>query len=177
MKLSLDKMTRAQRVATYVLPKALTLSVLPSVRVAILPNTTCLAVVVYGTHIGSTIGLALTTMTRSRLFLTPLLEQILVGILLGDAYIRRSNSKANPNINHKQGFVHLEYILWLNIMLSPICSLRPALRLRRDGSAFLDFTTRSLPCLVPLYNLFVRDGVKVITMALLDYITPVSLAY
>jgi hypothetical protein len=63
------------------------------------------------------------------------------------------------------------------MVLSPICSLRPALRLRRDATAFLDFTTRSLPCLVPLHNLFVRDGVKVITMALLDYITPVSLAY
>jgi len=111
MKLSLGKMTRAQRAATYVLPKALTISVLPSVRAPIKPDTTCLAVVVYGTHIGSTIGLALTTLTRSRLFLTPLLEQVLVGILLGDAYIRRPNAKANPNIHHKQGFVHLEYIL------------------------------------------------------------------
>jgi hypothetical protein len=63
------------------------------------------------------------------------------------------------------------------MQLSPILTQWPALRQRRDASFFLDFSTRSIPCLIPLYNLFIVDGAKIITMELIHWITPVSLAY
>lgn len=83
-------------------------------------SCTCLALVVYGTNIKSIIGYTLTPGQRAGLFLTPLLEQILVGILLGDGSILAGNS--NPIIIFKQRFIHIDYILHLALQLSPILS-------------------------------------------------------
>jgi hypothetical protein len=160
-------MSRTVRNGTYVLPKSITLPVLRKPLIPIVATTTCLAVVVYGTGLGPTLGYNLTNPVRTALFLTPLIEQILVGILLGDASLRRVNINGSPAIMFKQGFVHLEYILWVTMQLAPILTQWPSLRLRRDLSAFLDVTTRSLPCLTPIYNLFIISGVKTITMDLI----------
>jgi hypothetical protein len=175
--LNFSTMAPLLKEGTPVLPKSITLQVLRVPLTRIMATTTCLALVVYGTDIGSTMGYSLTNPMRAALFLTPLMEQILVGILLGDASLRRVNANGSPAIMFKQGFLHLEYILWVTMQLAPILTQWPSLRLRRDLSAFLDVTTRSLPCLDPIYNLFIVNGVKVITMDLIHWITPVSLAY
>jgi len=106
---SFSKMTSIEREASYVMPKARTIPVLKIVPAAIIPNTTSLAA--YGSSIGSTIGLKLSAPIRASLFLTAVLEQILVGILLGDASIRTPRINGHPGIAHVQGFIHLEYVL------------------------------------------------------------------
>jgi hypothetical protein len=108
--INLAKLTRAQREASYVLPKARTIPVLQVKLHSIPVNTTCLALVVYGTNLGSTMGYKLTKFELKSLMLSSIIEQILVGILLGDGSIRRL-FPANPTISFNQGFIHLEYIL------------------------------------------------------------------
>ena len=38
---------------------------------------------------------------------------VLVGLILGDANIRRPGKNGNPHIQFNQGFVHLEYVLFV----------------------------------------------------------------
>lgn len=121
VKMNFAKMTPAQREASYVIAKSRTITVLQLKLVVITASCTCLALVVYGTNIGSIIGYSLTPGQRAGLFLTPLLEQILVGILLGDGSIRRPGN-SNPIIIFKQRFIHIDYILHLALQLSPILS-------------------------------------------------------
>jgi hypothetical protein len=108
--MNLAKMTRAQREAFYTLPKARTIPLLRVKLQSIPVNTTCQALVPHGTNLGTTMGYKLTKFELQSLMLTPILEQILVGILLGDGSIRRPNP-GNPIVLFKQGFLHLEYIL------------------------------------------------------------------
>lgn len=117
--LNYGNMTPAQRLATYVIPKSRTIPVFRVKLLLIGANIMCTALVVYGTNLGSTIGFSLTAGARNGMYLTPLLEQILVGILLGDGSIRRPVNE-NPIIVFKQGFIHLDYILHLALQLSPI---------------------------------------------------------
>lgn len=175
--LSFHNMTRQQRESTYILPAARTIKVLQTPLTSIKPNTTSLDLVIRDGSIGSIMGYKMTQTTLAYLYLTPTMLGILVGILLGDASIRAQGVGSKPCITHNQGFIHLEYSLWLAIQLSPILSQWPSLRQRRDGTLFLGLITRSLPCLVPLLDLFVVNGVKTISMSLIEYISPVSLAY
>lgn len=163
---SFVKMTPEQREASYLIGKACTVNVFQVILVPVVINTICLALVVYGTYHGSTLGMLLTNNVRASLFITSLIEQILVGILLGDGSIRRTSQNSNPTIAFTQGFIHLEYILWVTMRLSPILGQMPLLRQRRDLTMFLGLNTRSLPCLIPIYNLFIVNGAKIITIEL-----------
>ncbi|GAA5968445.1 hypothetical protein JCM3765_000738 [Sporobolomyces pararoseus] len=109
--LNFSTMAPVLREGTPVLPKSITLQVLQMSLTKIIPTTTCLALVVYGTYLGSTMGYNLSNSMRAGLFLTPLMEQILVGILLGDASLRRVNANGSPAVMFKQGYLHLDYIL------------------------------------------------------------------
>ena len=111
MKLNFANLTPQQRELTYTLSNQRTIPTLRLRLTSIIPNNTCLAVVVYGTCLGSTMGLALTYIVRSSMFLSSMVEQILIGCLLGDGSIRYVNKGGNPNFTLKQGFVHLEYII------------------------------------------------------------------
>jgi hypothetical protein len=103
-------MTRDQREASYVLPKSRTIPVLQTSLSLVVPTTAKLAVVVYGTLLGSTMGYSLTASARASLYLTPEVQEILIGILLGDGSIR-CPKRGNPMISFKQGYIHLDYIL------------------------------------------------------------------
>lgn len=59
---------------------------------------------------------------------------VLVGLILGDANIRRPGKNGNPHIQFNQGFVHLEYVLFVFSLLSPLCTHFPSLIQQRDGS-------------------------------------------
>lgn len=176
-KLRYGDMTRQQRLATYTYPKATTIRVFQVPLTPIVPNTSCKALVPYGLGSGSAMGYRLANSVLSLFYLTPLMLDILLGIILGDASIRAQGAGSNPCITHVQGFLHLEYSIWMAMQLAPILTQLPALRRRRDGTYFLTLHTRSLPCLIPLLQLFIVDGVKRINMRLIEYLTPAALAY
>jgi hypothetical protein len=166
--LNFAKMTAAQREASYLIPKARTIPVFQVALSLVVINTSCVSLVVYGTFLGNMMGMSFTNFIRSSLYITPIMQEILVGILLGDGSIRRPSPKSNPLVSFKQGLIHLEYILWISSQLSPIRSQMPALRQRRDLTFYLDIHSRSLPCLIPLHNLFIHNNVKIITMDLAE---------
>ena len=50
---------------------------------------------------------------RSKLTLDDHLKQVLIGNLLGDAYMRRFSNKSNTRIIFRQGYKNREYLLHL----------------------------------------------------------------
>ena len=143
----------------------------------ILPNNDCKLIVIYGSNLGSNIGLRLNQQSLDNLYLTPLIQEILVGILLGDANIRKVGENGKPHIQYNQGFIHLNHILYLSNLLSPILTHYPSLVQQRDLSTYLHLHTRAFSSLVPLYELFIKDGVKQISPLIVNWLTPISLAF
>lgn len=74
------------------------------------------------------------------------------------------------------GLVNVAYLLWLFVLLAPYCTHVPGLVQRRDGSFYCHLTTRAMTCLLPIYDLFIENGKKRITLALAEWLTPLSLA-
>jgi LAGLIDADG DNA endonuclease family len=141
------------------------------------PNNECKLIAIYGSNLGSNIGLRLSQQSLDNLYLTPLIQQILVGILLGDANIRKVGENGKPHIQYNQGFIHLNHILYLSYLLSPILTHYPTLVQQRDLSTYLHLHTRALSSLIPLYELFIRNGVKKISPSIVNWLTPISLAF
>jgi hypothetical protein len=65
----------------------------------ILPNNNCISLVPYGTNFSSTIGLNLNSVHRNIIILTPFLEQVLIGLILGDGNLQLTQVKINPFFN------------------------------------------------------------------------------
>ena len=55
----------------------------------------------------------LTNLERSNITLDDNLEQVLVGNILGDVYMRRFSTKANTRIVFRQGSINAAYLLHL----------------------------------------------------------------
>lgn len=110
----------------------------------------------------------------------------LVGHLLGDGSIHYSRTSVTPYFVFTQTIKRFEYIWSVFNILSPYCGRVPIFNLGlRKGiySPFIQVMTRSYPALIPLHDLFYRVSLngknytKVITIDLLQYLNPVSLAY
>ena len=74
-------------------------------------------------------------------------------------------------IQYNQGFVHLPYILYLFQFLAPICTHYPslwAIAVLKDGTFDVQIYSRCLFTLNPIYELFVKDGVKTIPSNIAD---------
>lgn len=82
----------------------------------------------------------------------------------------------------EQGLSHSTYLLHLFGLFFDYCGAFPRCFERYDArydkhTYSLYFYTLSLPCFDELYQLFYANGVKGIPQNVIDYITPVSLAY
>lgn len=132
--------------------------------VKIAQNNDCKSIVKYGTQLGSNLGYRFSSSVLNNLTLTPFLFEVLVGILLGDGNIRKPLPNSNPQIQYNQGFIHLAHLLQLCLILSPILTHYPSLVQRRDLTFYLHLHTRCLACLIPLYNLFILNKIKVIPL-------------
>jgi len=110
------------------------------------------------------------------------LKQILIGTILGDAYIRRFSNKSNTRIVFRQGLKNAEYLnhlylLFQNYVLAlPIKSIivNKKTKLPRYN---LSFATMSLPCFNEFFELFYLNGVKIVPKNIYNFLTPISLAY
>jgi|SRR6266487_201795 len=161
-------MSKELRDKLNILPKSKTIPTGSTKLNKIKPNNNCKLIAIYGSNLGSNIGFKLNNISLNGIYLTPIIEQILVGILLGDANIRRSGKKGQPQIQYNQGFLHLNHILHLYFLLSPILTHLPSLIQQRDFSRYLHIHTRCLLCLNPLYDLFIKNGVKTISPSLIN---------
>ena len=146
---------------------------------SIISNTQTKTMVPYGQHQGNTIGLRLSQNMLNSLYLTQIQRDIIIGIMLGDCHIKKMSGLKNgaPMIQYNQGFVHLPYILFLFQFLAPLCTHYPSLIQRKDGTFYVQFYSRCLSALNPVYDLFVKEGVKTIPNNIADILSAQSLAF
>lgn len=122
----------------------------------IIPNNQIKSIVPYGNLQGNTLGLRLSQTNLNNMFLTQIQIEKIIGLMLGDLHIKKMSRNGAPMIQFNQGFVHLPYILFLFQFLAPICTHYPSLIQRKDGTFYLQFYSRCLAALTPIYDLFWR---------------------
>lgn len=168
--------SNTERINLYAHSKSVTIPTGSRNLVPINPNNECKAIVPYSEGLGSSIGMQLSTLVLSQLKLTTAALAIIAGSLLGDGSIKKPSTNGAPQWRCNVGLIHIEYLLFLFNELSHYCTHTPSLVMRRDGTFYCYLSTRSLPCLNELYEAFIVDGKKCITMAIEKYITPQALA-
>lgn len=120
---------------------------------------------------------------RAQFELPENLKEILVGCLLGDLHCRDRYQTGNITLYFEQGNSHKEYIFHLFELFEGYCSSTPKISDRqpdkRTGKVYtrIVFTSYSLPCFNYLYELFYREGKKVVPLNIANLLTPTGLAY
>lgn len=115
------------------------------------------SLVIYGTNISSTVGSRRYSLLQRKQVNIPFhIKSIFIGIILSDANISKSN-KADARLQFKQSYSHFYYFYSVFFELSHFCSKGPYLTkalVNKKIHYGLSFTTRSLPCITELYDLF-----------------------
>ena len=76
----------------------------------ITPNTTCTAIVPFGSNLGTTVGMPrYTIILQHMVTLTHFIEGIIVGILLSDGWLRKQNAGGQARLGFKQSLAHSGY--------------------------------------------------------------------
>jgi hypothetical protein len=125
----------------------------------------------------------LTKAERAEFVLSQDLQSILVGLYLGDLYVRKPGGGVNSRLEFYQGTNHEEYLLHLYKLFQSYCMAEPKTSIRspskQTGKVYssIRFDTRALPCFNELYELFYVNGKKVIPSNIFDLLTPLGLAY
>lgn len=147
----------------------------------IYPPTDCKSLVLFNGILNSTIGIGkITKFIRDITYLNTRSLDIFIGLILGDAYFKRSSEKHNIRIGFKQSIINFPFMWDVFMQLSHYCSSVPRFELAKIknktyGQIILE--TRAYPVLHNLYDLFVINGRKSIHPDLFFYLSPRSLAY
>ena len=113
----------------------------------------------------------LTNLERSNITLDDNLEQVLVGNILGDVYMRRSSAKANTRVVFRQGSINADYLLHLYSLYQKFVSTPSSVTSITDSATGktrynLSFATLALPCFNQLYEEFYLNGKKLYRLTL-----------
>ena len=121
---------------------------------------------------------------RSNIKLSDIQKEILIGTILGDAYIERKKLTHNARIRYDQTFPkHSSYLMNIYSWLYNLTGKGPSLIIRkpdkRTGKIYyqIQFKTLNLPCLNFYHDLFYKEGKKIIPETLGELLTPRALAY
>jgi hypothetical protein len=132
------------------------------------------ALVPYGTNLGSTLGSPrFTKLERMAIKIPTNLLSVFVGIILSDANLSKSN-KGDARLQFKQTIKHIDYFYFVFFKLSHYCSKGPyttRTNVHKKEHIGLGFTTRSLPCITELYNIFYVNNTKIVPNVLFDLMT------
>jgi len=138
------------------------------------------ALVPYGTNLGSTLGSPrFTKLERMAIKIPTNLLSVFVGIILSDANLSKSN-KGEARLQFKQTIKHIDYFYFVFFKLSHYCSKGPyttRTNVHKKEHIGLGFTTRSLPCITELYNIFYVNNTKIVPNVLFDLMTWEVLAH
>ena len=66
------------------------------------------------------------------LILTNELEEIIIGLLLGDLYAEKNKEKSNTRLQFKQSIKNKEYIDHLYLLFEKYCSTAPKINVSKD---------------------------------------------
>lgn len=113
------------------------------------------------------------------------IQQVLIGILLGDGHISRRSSTANSRLIYAQTAVaHKEYFDYVFSLFLPFCvkDYIPQSKLVRDNRtkktySSISFTTMQLPCFNEYKNYFYVSNVKRVPDNIYELLTPRGLAF
>lgn len=141
----------------------------------------CTDLVVWGTNLGST-AKRLTKQVRKMIQLPPYQKSVVVGLLLSDGWFSLSVSRTlkNARLGFRQSLDKSPYVWFVFNCLSHYCERYPySYSSLRKGKPHYNvtITTRALPCFTELYNLFYKEGKKIIPHNIYDLLTPVALAH
>lgn len=140
-----------------------------------------LNLVPYGTNLSSTVGyLKFSNLERSVIKIPFNKRSIIIGIILSDAALQRVNESGDARLQFKQKYSQLEYLYSVFFQLCHYCSKGPSLNkvlLHKQTFYALSFTTRSLPCITELYDLFYPEGKKIIPCNIYSLLSWEALAH
>lgn len=121
---------------------------------------------------------------KENLELSEIQKETLIGVLLGDAYLRRPKPNHNTKLVFDQSnSLHKDYLLHLYEVFEPFTVSSPKVTNRkpdiRTGKVYnsIKFSTLSLPCLNYYYELFYPNGKKIVPNNIDELLTARSLAY
>lgn len=122
---------------------------------------------------------------KYNLVLSKDLEEILIGLMLGDLFAERKNLKSNTRLQFKQSTVNKEYLLHLYSLFSSYCGSNPHILTWFDARpdknktySSIKFWTLSLPCFNMFREIFYDStGKKILPANLESLFTARSLAY
>jgi len=135
---------------------------------------------------GSTKGIKrLSSSERASIKLPSEVEEMLTGIILGDAHIDRRTSTSNSKLVYAQTAVaHKEYFDYVLSFFLPFCvkNYKPLSRLIKDNRtkktySAISFTTMQLPCFNKYRDLFYELKVKRVPDNIYELLTPRGLAF
>lgn len=92
--------------------------------------------------------------------LTQSQRSIIIGMLLGDGYLRIVPGRKNAFLEINHSFSQREYVDWKYEMLKSVCTSGPISRKGNGTRVAYRFTTRQHPELTELQTLFYKNGVK-----------------
>lgn len=144
----------------------------------ITPNNSCKALVPFGKNLGSTVGLPnYTIIIRHMVTLPHLIEGLIVGLLLSDAWFIKQNVGGQARLGFKQSIEHIEYLLQVFFLLEHYCKSLPRFGMHVKGFPYVHFATRSLRCFTALHSQFYVDGVKTVPEDIYNILTIGGLAH
>jgi hypothetical protein len=120
---------------------------------------------------------------KERMSLPNNLQDILIGLFLGDSCAQKRSKKGNTNLHFEQGLVHKEYTFHLFDLFKDFCRSGPKITERtpdkRTGKVYtrVCFTTYSLPCFNEFYYNFYSKGKKIVPLNIEELLTPLGLVY
>jgi hypothetical protein len=121
---------------------------------------------------------------KENLTLSEIQKETLIGVLLGDAHLSRPKPTHNTKLVFDQSnSLHKEYLLHLYDVFKSLTNTEPYVTNRkpdtRTGKVYnsIRFSTLSLPCLNDYYELFYKDGRKIIPNNINELLTARGLAY
>jgi hypothetical protein len=110
-----------------------------------------------------------------------IIEQKLIGCLLGDGWLEKKSMKSNTRFRYEQSIKHKARFYFTYKYFALFCSSNAILRERLDKRTnkiygTLHFSTRALPFFNPFYELFYVNNIKVIPNSIGSLLTEIGLA-
>jgi len=104
--------------------------------------------------------------------LTKFQKSLIIGIILGDGYLRIIPGRKNAFLEINHSFSQKKYVDWKFEKLKNICNSGPVVRKSNGNRIAYRFYTKQYPELTEIYNYFYKDGTKIIPNNLeLDVVT------
>lgn len=148
---------------------------------SLFPNTNCIKIACFNKKLDSTIGIGkITKYIRDITYLNTNSLDVIIGLILGDAYLRKGGKNTNVRLGFKQSIINFPFMWKVYTELCHYCSSLPRFEVatinkKKYGQLVLE--TRSYPIFNQIYKLFIIEGVKVISSELFFYLSPKALAY